>query len=103
MQTDIPLKTLTRLRAQDLLPLLGVADAIVRQVIVAELPTSAKPSFGFYNRLLPEGGASQSRSSTALPSTVRSSSARDASAAWVHEPRQPICGSSWPRLSRSSR
>ncbi len=42
MQTDIPLKVLTQQRAQDLLPLLGVADATVRQVIVAELPASAK-------------------------------------------------------------
>lgn len=42
MQTDIPLKTLTRLRAQDLLLLLGVTDATVQRVVVAELPASAK-------------------------------------------------------------
>lgn len=41
MQTDIPLKRLTTLRAGDLLPLLNIADATVVAVETLELPASA--------------------------------------------------------------
>lgn len=41
MQTDIPLKRLTSLRAHDLLPLLNIADASVVAVETLELPASA--------------------------------------------------------------
>jgi predicted transposase YdaD len=41
MQTDIPLKTLTRLCAADLLPLLGMPDATVLGVDTLELPAAA--------------------------------------------------------------
>lgn len=41
MQTDIPLKRLTTLRAGDLLPLLSTADATVVAVETLELPASA--------------------------------------------------------------
>ena len=38
MQTDLPLKLLTTMRAADLLPLLGIPAAEVLEVIVRELP-----------------------------------------------------------------
>lgn len=41
MQTDIPLKRLTTLRASDLLPLLNIPDATVVAVETLELPASA--------------------------------------------------------------
>jgi hypothetical protein len=41
MRTDVPLKTLTRLCATDMLALLGVADAEVLGVDTLELPTTA--------------------------------------------------------------
>lgn len=41
MQTDIPLKRLTALRAEDLLPLLGEASATVAAVETLELPATA--------------------------------------------------------------
>ncbi|MGH2409085.1 MAG: hypothetical protein ACRDGS_01835 [Chloroflexota bacterium] len=41
MRTDIPLKTLTTLRARDLLPLFGVLDATVVDVETLELPSSS--------------------------------------------------------------
>lgn len=41
MQTDIPLKRLTSLRAHDLLPLLNIVDASVVAVETLELPASA--------------------------------------------------------------
>lgn len=41
MQTDIPLKRLTALRANDLLPLLASAEATVIAVETLELPASA--------------------------------------------------------------
>lgn len=41
MQTDIPLKRLTTLRAHDLLPLLASEEATVIAVEALELPASA--------------------------------------------------------------
>lgn len=42
METDIPLKRLTQLRAADLLPLLGTPEATVVRVETLELPASAQ-------------------------------------------------------------
>jgi hypothetical protein len=42
MQTDIPLKRLTALRAADLLPLIGAPDATLVAVETLELPASAR-------------------------------------------------------------